>query len=211
MSVPISATSSSAVPRAMPGIVSSSSTRASSLAAHAWAICSSKRAIVSSTASICCLGLCWPFAPSNVVFGHSYAQTAKCHPGWTTRPAQGASTAQSVGIRLPKCAAPAPDRRVGHDDPALGQQLLDVAVAEREAEIEPDRMANDRGREAVALVTGERCLFFHAPSIARRGRRSLPDSTPHRAGGPASVTCNCPDAHPPYLDDTLAAAIILLN
>ena len=31
-----------------------------------------------------------------------------------------------------------PDRLVGHREPALGQQVLDVPVAQREAEIQPD-------------------------------------------------------------------------
>jgi hypothetical protein len=29
---------------------------------------------------------------------------------------------------------------VGHNDPTLGEQLLDIAVAEREPEIDPDRV-----------------------------------------------------------------------
>jgi len=35
-------------------------------------------------------------------------------------------------------------------EPAFGQQLLDIAVAQREAEIEPDRALDDLGREAMA-------------------------------------------------------------
>jgi len=45
---------------------------------------------------------------------------------------------------------PAPDRLVGHREPALGQQVLDVPVAEREAEVEPGGMLDDHRRELVA-------------------------------------------------------------
>ena len=38
-------------------------------------------------------------------------------------------------------------------EPSLGQQLLDIAVAQGEAEIKPDRVLDDLGREAVAAVT----------------------------------------------------------
>ena len=38
------------------------------------------------------------------------------------------------------------------NDSALGEQILDVAQTQREAEIQPDRLPNDRGREAVAVV-----------------------------------------------------------
>ena len=44
---------------------------------------------------------------------------------------------------------PAADRLVAGLDAALGQELLDVAVAEREAEVEPGRVPNDLGRELV--------------------------------------------------------------
>jgi len=35
---------------------------------------------------------------------------------------------------------------------ALGQQLLDIAVAQGEPEIEPDRVLDDLGREPVAAI-----------------------------------------------------------
>jgi hypothetical protein len=38
---------------------------------------------------------------------------------------------------------------------SFGQQFLDIAVAQGEAEIEPDRVLDDLGREAMAAV-GER-------------------------------------------------------
>jgi hypothetical protein len=50
-------------------------------------------------------------------------------------------------------SAPTTARLVTDDDAAGGQHLLDHAQAQRETEIEPDRVADDRGREP---VTGNR-------------------------------------------------------
>src|SRR5271167_1201503 len=47
---------------------------------------------------------------------------------------------------------PAPDGLVGNGDPALRQQVLDVAQAEREPKVQPNRLANDLGRESVSGV-----------------------------------------------------------
>src|SRR3954452_9030110 len=40
------------------------------------------------------------------------------------------------------------------DDAASGQHFLDHAQAQREAEIQPDRVADDLGREAIAGIAG---------------------------------------------------------
>src|SRR6202030_3077825 len=37
-------------------------------------------------------------------------------------------------------------------EPSFGQELLDIAIAQSEAEIEPDRVLDDLGRKAVAEV-----------------------------------------------------------
>jgi hypothetical protein len=50
---------------------------------------------------------------------------------------------------------PAPHRFIGDVKPTLGQQFLDVSVAQGEAEIQPDRVLDDLGREAMTAV-GER-------------------------------------------------------
>jgi hypothetical protein len=55
---------------------------------------------------------------------------------------------------------PTPNRLIGEVETALGQELLDVAIAQREPQIEPDRMLNDRRREAMPAI-GEDC---HAQS-----------------------------------------------
>jgi hypothetical protein len=47
---------------------------------------------------------------------------------------------------------PAPDGLIGDRDPAFRQQIFDVAEAQREAEIEPDRVLNDFGRKAIAAI-----------------------------------------------------------
>src|SRR5262249_55733973 len=47
---------------------------------------------------------------------------------------------------------PAPHRFVGDVEPSRGQQLLDIAVAQGEAEIEPDRVLDNLSWEPVAAV-----------------------------------------------------------
>jgi hypothetical protein len=59
-----------------------------------------------------------------------------------------------VGERLAELAGPLPHRFMADDDPAGGQHLLDHAQAEREAEVEPDHVADDLGWEPVAGVAG---------------------------------------------------------
>ena len=83
-----------------------------------------------------------------------------------------ATAAQRIGIGLPELPAPLAHRLVGHDDAPLGEQLLHIAVTEREAEIQPDGVTDDLGREAVTGVVGRRDFISHVGSIARR-RRSI--------------------------------------
>ena len=52
----------------------------------------------------------------------------------------------------PNFEAPAADCLVGHIDAPLGEHILDVAVAQSEAEIEPDGLLDDDARKAVAAV-----------------------------------------------------------
>jgi hypothetical protein len=60
----------------------------------------------------------------------------------------GAAVAQSSG----RTSTPTPHRFIGDVEPALGQQFLHVAVAQREAEIEPDRVLDDLGRKTMAAI-----------------------------------------------------------
>ena len=48
--------------------------------------------------------------------------------------------------------SPAAHRFVGDVDAALGQQVLDIAIAQGEPKVEPDRVLDDDRREATASV-----------------------------------------------------------
>jgi hypothetical protein len=50
----------------------------------------------------------------------------------------------------PELQHPTPDRFIGDIQPALGEQILDVAEAEGEAKVQPYRMPDDVRRELVA-------------------------------------------------------------
>src|SRR6266481_2395174 len=52
----------------------------------------------------------------------------------------------------PEFQNPAPHRFIGNLQAALGEELLDVAVAQGEPEIKPDRVLDDRRREAMSAV-----------------------------------------------------------
>ena len=64
----------------------------------------------------------------------------------------GASVLQLIRVALPKLQTPLADGLMGHVDATLEQDLLYVAVAQREAIIEPDAMADDLAGEAMVLV-----------------------------------------------------------
>jgi len=63
-----------------------------------------------------------------------------------------AALAQPSRDRQAELQHPAPHGFVGDVEPAFGQQFLDIAIAQGEAEIEPDRMLDDLGREAMAAI-----------------------------------------------------------
>jgi hypothetical protein len=64
----------------------------------------------------------------------------------------GPQPAQVAGESRPELEHPSSVRLVGDVEPALGEEFLDVAVAQREPEIEPDGVPDHLGREAVAVV-----------------------------------------------------------
>src|SRR4051794_30430572 len=64
----------------------------------------------------------------------------------------GQPPADLVREALAELERPLPHGLVADRDAAGGQQLLDHPQGEREAEVEPDRVADDLGREAVAGV-----------------------------------------------------------
>jgi hypothetical protein len=57
-----------------------------------------------------------------------------------------------MGERWSEFQNPSSDRLVGDVDPALGQEFLHVTVAERKAQIKPDRMSDDLGRELMSSI-----------------------------------------------------------
>ena len=61
---------------------------------------------------------------------------------------------QPPGDQRPEAGDPDADRLVRDADAPLGQELLDVAQAEGEAQVEPDRVLDDGRREAEAAVEG---------------------------------------------------------
>ena len=63
------------------------------------------------------------------------------------------TSAPQVGREnLAELTRPAADRLVADLDPAPGEQLLDLTQTEREAEIQPHRMADHKGGESVPFV-----------------------------------------------------------
>src|SRR5260370_2637197 len=84
-----------------------------------------------------------------------------------------ATLAQPSRDRGAEFQHPAPYGLVGDLKPALGQQFLDIAVAQGEAEIEPDRVLDHLGREPMTAVA------------ERTHTDILPDT---RSPNPVSVT-----------------------
>jgi hypothetical protein len=64
----------------------------------------------------------------------------------------------------PKLLAPTPHRLIGDNDATLGQQELNISIAEAAHVVQPDRMADDLGGKAVAIVRVGRGL--HPVSLA---------------------------------------------
>jgi hypothetical protein len=61
-----------------------------------------------------------------------------------------ASAAKFLGEHRPELQHPSPDCLIGDIQPALGQQILDIAEAEGEAKVQPHRVPDDVRRELVA-------------------------------------------------------------
>jgi len=82
-------------------------------------------------------------------------------------PTPRATAAEFVRVRLPKLQAPLAHGFVGHDDSALCQKLFDIAKTEREAEIQPNCVADNFRWEAKALVAGSSGVCFHEAILAQ--------------------------------------------
>ena len=59
---------------------------------------------------------------------------------------------QPIGVGLPKLPTPLADSFAGHSDAAFEQEFLHVAIAQGEAIVEPDAMADDLAGKAVIFV-----------------------------------------------------------
>src|SRR6266404_6084959 len=59
---------------------------------------------------------------------------------------------QRIGEDPAEAQAPLADALVADDDPTRRQDQLNISQAQAEAVIEPDRMLDDRGREAEAAI-----------------------------------------------------------
>ena len=70
--------------------------------------------------------------------------SSRCH----LSPRHGRSPADAVGEFAAEFQAPLPDRLVGDRDAASRQHLLNHAQAQREPEIQPDRVADELGRSS---------------------------------------------------------------
>ena len=59
---------------------------------------------------------------------------------------------QPLRHRRSELQHPAADRFIGNLEPTLGKEILHVAVAQSEPEIEPDSVLDNRRRKAVAAI-----------------------------------------------------------
>ncbi len=80
----------------------------------------------------------------------------------------GTTSTQLLGILLAKFLAPLPDRFIGEDDPTLGHQFFDIAIAEWKTEIEPDCVTNTLRGKAIARVGGRGWCYYHATKDTTR-------------------------------------------
>jgi hypothetical protein len=95
--------------------------------------------------------------------------------------------------RRPEAREPRPHRLVGDDDAALGEQLLDVAQAQREPGVQPHRVLDDRQWEAVparparahaAALPAAAAVSNPADLTTPTNAEPAPGSGPGRRAGP---------------------------
>jgi hypothetical protein len=78
------------------------------------------------------------------------------------------AVAQLIGIGLAKLPAPLADRFIRHDDATGEQELFHVAVAQTEAEVQPDAMADDFNGKTMMLVIIRTGWCVHEATIAHQ-------------------------------------------
>jgi hypothetical protein len=66
-------------------------------------------------------------------------------------------TPEAPSIVGPEPPTPLPDGLVGDDDSPLRKKLLDIAEAQRESVIQPDRVTDDRGEGNGICGSGSLC------------------------------------------------------
>jgi hypothetical protein len=69
----------------------------------------------------------------------------------------------SSGVGRAELSTPLSDSLVGNDDATLGKQVFDFTQTQAEAVVEPDRVADDLWRLAVAPI--RRLVSVHVPSL----------------------------------------------
>ena len=97
-----------------------------------------------------------PELPAPDHYGHLIEMPSRC---WPRTPA-----AKLSSERRPEFQYPSPHRFVGDIQSALREQILDVAITERETHIKPNGVPDNRGRKVVASK-GDR----HAQSYPASG------------------------------------------
>jgi hypothetical protein len=78
----------------------------------------------------------------------------------------GMPTPYLIGVCLPKLSTPIPHSLVSQDDATCGHQLIEVPVAQADAKIQPDAVADDLRREPMALVQVGRGWCVHGASMS---------------------------------------------
>ena len=97
----------------------------------------------------------------------------------------GTASANPISEPLPELPAPPPNGPVADGDPAFGQHLLDVAVAEQEPEVQPHGVADDLSRKAAPFVRNRRVRWVtvhHAMLPADPVNLTMPRSELSPAG-----------------------------
>jgi hypothetical protein len=71
------------------------------------------------------------------------------------------SSLQFPSVARAEFLTPLPDRLIGHDNSPLGEEILDIAEAQTEAMVRPDRIADDLGRKTITGVTRPDRFSWH--------------------------------------------------
>ena len=79
-----------------------------------------------------------------------------------------AQSRQFAGIGRPELLGPVTNSFIGHVDAALSKQILDIAVAERESEVQPDSVL-DNGRWEAMSAIGD---FLHRRTLSHLVQRN---------------------------------------